>query len=162
MAGRPQGLKLDPALTAPVLQEPVQLCARDRLGIPLEIANAAPWMAERAGGDLLALAVLEAPGKIALRSWKADSPAVLDVRRQLVDALDHQAIRILEDKYRRVQIAKDARVTLTLSHILHLGLPPDSDAYVYVALVGEVIEILSTDFRNQQLARVTSMFGELP
>jgi len=162
MAGRSQGLRLDPTSVQPVLQEPVQLCRRDRLGIPLEIANAVPWLAKRASAEVFALAVLEEVGKITLRSWEVYGPAVLTEHQRLIDSSDFESLRLLDDKYRRVQIPKDARITLTLSHILHLGLPTDLDTYVYVALVGESIQVFSAGFRDRQLSRAPAMFPELP
>ncbi len=162
MAGRPQGLKLDPGSAHAAHQEPIQLCGRDRLGLPLEIANSVPWLAMRATTEVFALAVLVEPGLMTLLSWQEHGTAVVKERQRLIESGDSESLRLLDDRYRRVQIPKDARITLTLSHILHLGLPTDLNAHVYAALVGETVQILSTEYRDQQLSRARALFAHLP
>jgi len=162
MAGRPQGLKLDPNSAHAAHQEPIQLCGRDRLGLPLEIVNSVPWLAMRATTEVFALAILGEAGLMTLFSWQEHGAAVVKERQRLIDSEDFDSLRLLDDRYRRVQIPKDARITLTLSHILHLGLPTDLDAHLYVALVGEAIQILSSEYRDQQLSRARALFPSLP
>jgi len=166
MAGRrPQGLSLDPNSADSARQEPVQLRERGRLGLPLDLVNALAWLAKRNKAEVFALAVLDECGRITLRCWEKDGPSVLDERNRLLEAGDHESVRLLEDRYNRIQVPKDARITLTVSHLLHLGLPTELEAdtqYLYVALVGESIQIFSEDFRDRQLARASTLFQDLP
>jgi len=158
-----QGLPLDPSSSAlhPVLQEPVQLRARGRLGLPLEIVKRVSWLADQTAETNFALAILDEPGHIELRSWKSEALPILAEQKRLIEAEEYGSLRLLEDRYRRIQVAKDGRVTLTLTHILHLGLPADDDAYVFVSLVGNFVEIASLSHRNQQLRGASATFPNL-
>jgi hypothetical protein len=164
MTRRPQGLPLDPAASdmVPVLQEPVQLRDRGRLGLPLEIVKRIGWLTDLTSDSNFALAILNEPGYIELRSWESEAQPILTERKRLIQTQEHATLRLLEDRYRRIQVAKDGRVTLTLSHILHLGLPVDDDAYVFVSLVGKAIEIMSPTYRDHQIKRGSVAFPDLP
>jgi hypothetical protein len=164
MSRRPQGLRLEPSASGeqPVAQEPVQLHARGRLGLPLEITKGVTWLTNPQATDVYALAVLDEPGKITLRSWESEGSSVLAERNRLIKTEEYETLRMLEDRYRRVQVAKDGRVTLTLTHVLHLGLPENEDAYVYVARVGEAIEIMTCAYRDSQIRRAALAFPNLP
>jgi hypothetical protein len=164
MTRRLQGLPLDPSgsTVQPVLQEPVQLRARGRLGLPLEIVKRVSWLAGQTAEVNFALAILNEPGQIALRSWESEAQPILAERKRLIQAEEYETLRMLEDRYRRIQVAKDGRVTLTLTHILHLGLPVHDDAYVFVSLVGKGIEIMSPAYRDHQIKRASAAFPDLP
>lgn len=157
MPKRSQGLRLDPSVAAPVIQEPVALGKRDRLGIPYDVANGLAWLK----GPYV-LGVLDEPGRILLFDWATQSPSVLSHRAQLIQSSEWELLKLLEDRYRRIQIAEDYRITMTLAYILHLKLPPDANSYVHVSRIEDSIEIVSTEYRDKQLAKSCSAFPDLP
>lgn len=162
MARHAQGLRLDPSTSdQPVVQEPVQVGDRGRLGIPVEVSKGLSWLSV-ASAETFALGVLDDPGRIVLHAWEPGGEAVVAERTRMIGAGDYQGLRMLEDRYRRISIAKDGRLTLTLSHQLHLGSPLEEGAYVFVVRVGDVVEILSLSYRDKQIARAADAFPNLP
>jgi hypothetical protein len=157
MPKTPKGLRLEPSKPAPVAQEAVQLGLRDRLGLPADVARGVSWIEAP-----YALGVLDEPGKITLLDWDAESPAVLSARQRLSEERDWATLRLLEDRYRRIELAKDYRITLTVSHMLHLGLAVRASAYVYVCRIGDSIEVMSPRYRDTQLAGGLTAFPDLP
>ena len=150
-AGRPRGLDLDPAMAAPVGQEVVTIDDRGRIRIPGWLVADLDWFNFTQGAERYVLGVFEEPERIELRSWAQGSPAVLDFRAKLLQAGNYPAIRLLEDRYRRIEIPKDLRPTLGDGARAHLRLGPDQNSYVYFFRTGDTIEIASTTYRDRVL-----------
>lgn len=46
--------------------------------------------------------------------------------------------------------------------MMHLGLPLTPQAPVYIARVGDVLELMAPTYRDQELVRAATLFPNLP
>jgi hypothetical protein len=163
MSLRPQGLQLDAGDDRkPIVQEPVALRGRDRLGIPMEVMRSVSWLNRREPKvESLALGIFDRPGRFVLRDWGVHGQSVLDERRTLVDRGDLSSLRLLEEVFKRLLISGDGRITLTLTQLLHLGIKPGDTAHLFVTAVADDIEIATVDFRNGILQGAAVQFSAL-
>lgn len=148
---------------AGVDQETVELDDRGRLAIPSGLAKWLPWLSPAGSGGSVALAILRDPGKVELRSWATHEAAVLVRRDELIRSGNLRDLRLLEDVCRRLPIPQELRLTLDRSMIVHLGLqlPLPQETILFIARVGEALEIFSPAHRDRELARARSVFFEL-
>jgi hypothetical protein len=157
-AGRPQGSDLDPEILLPVAQEVVTIDARGRVRIPAWVVTGVGWLDSYSDGKRYALGIFDEPGRIELRSWDENAASVVAQRRELGKAKNYRAVRLLEDRYRKVEIPKDLRPSLGDSSVAHLGLPPDRESHVYIFRTEDIVEIVAPTYRDKVLADARQMF----
>lgn len=153
--GRHPSLPLDAQILTSVPQQVVEVRNRDRLTLPRHVVTDLPWL-ESSGNPLEALGILDTPGRICLASWDKAAP-ILDRRKALIeraraDMEAAEALRVLEDRYRRIGIQADFRIVLTVDLLLHLEPMSAEVKHVYVARTADVVQILSPAYRNARLA----------
>lgn len=159
------GFGLDPDLPGPVEQAVADIDRRGRLRIPSRLAAGMDWLGA-AAASVDALAVLDEPGRIILLSWKERSAELLAKRRALieeapeVDAL--QALRLLENRYKRINIPKELRPTLGPETLIHLDLPIGVESHVYVTRVLDALEVMSPAYRNEHFLTTSEVLAGLP
>jgi len=159
-----RGRQADTRLDAqyPLGQEVIAVDPRGRIRIPTGLTGGIGWLDSRGTAGCLALCVMDAPGTISLLSWEGESPAVVARRRQLETEGDHESVRLLDDRYRRLLIPKDLRLTLSLSHLVHLGLPPNATSAIYVFRMSQGLELVAPSKRDEQLLAAQADFLDLP
>jgi len=118
--GRPPQRKLDPDRPQLTVQRVVRLAQRGRISIPREVADGLSWLHRRQA--VRSLGVFNEPGCLVLHAWESESPSVLARQAQLSDEVNLEGLRLLQDRYRLINIAADLRITLTLDDVTHLGL----------------------------------------
>ena len=156
MRGRRPGLPLDPDTPGPVDHVLADVQTRGRFQFPGHLATGINWL-RTAKGAIQALAVLEDPGYITFRPWSPHGEAVVQLRKTLIEAYAGgetdvlPALRILEDQNKRVSITREFRITLTPEMLAHLNLSPAKPGVVYVWRMGDQLELLSTQFRNEMI-----------
>lgn len=164
MARNSQGLRLDPdeASASLVVREPVQVGQRARLGLPAEVVRHVSWMTEsRAGDQVYALGIFDEPGRLLLKNWDTESGPILQRQKTLIEQGSWVELAQLEDLFRRLQVSKDGRMTLTTTHLLHLGISAESAPWVFVTTNGNWIEIASVTYRNTKLESARAAFSDL-
>lgn len=160
--GRPPARRLDPdSREQPVAQEVVPLGARGRIVIPAQVAAGIAWLEHRPGGECHALAVFDEPGSIVLHPWDDVAERVIAKRQKLLEDSDFEALRLLEDRFHRIPISADLRITLTLTDVVHLGLSYKSVSYVYIYREDDQIGIMSPAHRDKLLSEAFSTFSDL-
>jgi hypothetical protein len=164
---RASELPLDPSGPSPLSQHVVAVEERNRIRLPASLVSSVTWLA-KPGDDATALMVLEVPGRICLRSWEQFGEGVLARRRQLIqeveegDTAAEEELLLLEDRYHRVQLPKERRLTLTARGVLHLGLAEGARSSVYVARVFDRIVIMSPAYRDDRLRTGSVALSDLP
>lgn len=159
---------LDPDHPAPLAQQVVEIDQRGRLRIPASFVEATSWLsAKGALGE--ALMVLDEPGRIVLLPWETEGARVVKRRLELIELAEHddgaaEDLRLLEDRYKRLQIPKkDLRLTLTDEIMAHLGImPTKAKAIAYVLRTRDRIEIWSAKYRDDRLPSHESALHNLP
>ncbi len=164
--GRPPGIALDTELPGPVAQQVVEIDRRGRLRLPNALVRSIPWLGSDAK-SVDALVVLDEPGRLGFLSWEQQAPAVLDRRRELIEQTHHddsvaEALRLLEDRYKRVAIPQDLRPTLTAEILLHLELSVGAPARVYLVRLFDRLDVLSPQYRNERLVVGSDALAGLP
>jgi hypothetical protein len=160
--GRPPVRRLDPeSREQPVAQDVVPLGARGRIVIPAQVAAGIAWLEHRPGDECHALAIFDEPGSIILHPWDDVAGKVLAKRQRLIENSDFEALRLLQDRFHRIPISADLRITLTLADVTHLGLHYQSASYVYVFREDNQIGIMSPSHRDKLLAEASATFSDL-
>jgi hypothetical protein len=159
------GLPLDSESPGPFALEMVEFGEdRLRLTVPANVASAVGWLV---GEATEALMVFDEVGRIDVHAWEAVGGLVIARRRELLDdaragykaALD--GLLVLEDRYHRVRIGKDRRLTVGMQGVFHLGLEGIKDAPIYVAGIVDRITIMSREYRDQRLRKARSALSDL-
>lgn len=166
--GRPAGLQLDPDRPGPIAQAVVQGSGRGRFRLPADVVRGATWLGSTEA-MVESLVVFEDPGYLVLLPWSPDGDRVIARRRELIASINEkseseeiEALRVLEDRYKRVKIGKDLRVTLSPEMLQHLRLQRETAAQVYVVRVQDRIELISPDTRDRRLASGHPALDDLP
>jgi|ERR1700730_14314748 len=164
MVGRPSGELLDPDFPGPFGQEIVEIDARARVLLSPRLLNDVAWLAKGEAG--IGLAVLERPGLVRILSFEQHGLNVLERRRRLIDRVNidpaaAEALAVLEDRYHRMRIPADRRISLSSLLIAHLGVEPGA-AIVYVERSLQEIQLLSTATRERRLIAAQILLAELP
>lgn len=165
-AGRPPGLSLDPETPGPVHHGTVEIDNRGRARLPARIVHHAAWLRTAPDGAD-ALAILFHPGCASLLSWTECAAPILQRRRDLIarassDAGALEALRVLEDRYKRIKIPADLRPTLTREIRLHLEITLEQNSTIFLACVAERLELTSPSYRNRLLLRDWDELRDLP
>lgn len=163
--GRPPEPILDDQNIGPITQTAAQIDERGRIQIPVKIAGLVDWLAPRKACD--ALAVLEELGLIRLYPWDKFGERVIQTRSQLIeravtDPTALEPLRALEDRYKRVRIPVDLRLTLSSEMISHLGLTLSVPSLIYVWRVTQFLELISMPHRIKNLTIDLADLDDLP
>lgn len=165
-AGRPQGRSLDPDLKGPVVQGVMEIDARGRGGLPSHLLSQLTWFS-LPRKTTQALAVLSEPGFARIEPWDPGGVKVLKRRAELIgagrDDLDAlQALRKLENRYKRLEVLADNRVTLPPEMILHLDMSDVRGGKIFLFVVGDRIELMAKSNREQLFDIDDAAFDGLP
>jgi len=160
------GILLDPGIQGPVDQDVAEIDQRGRLQIPSRLISSITWLKKRETSSD-ALVILDEPGRIRLLSWENESTPILTRRKQLIENSGEsseavEALRLLEDRYKHLIIPKDSRPTLSKEITMHLGIPDDAKAQIYIVRVFEALEILSPQYRNGYRKTISEYLSNLP
>jgi hypothetical protein len=122
------------------------------------------WLAK--SGANIGLAVLERPGLLRILSFEPHGLAVLDRRRRLIEDVNidpaaAEALAALEDRYHRIRIPADRRISLSSLLTAHLGVEPGA-ALLYVERFLEEIQLLSLAMRERRLIAGHKLLAGLP
>lgn len=167
MVGRPSGEALDPELLGPFAQELVDVDDRGRVLLSPRIVAEIAWLNNLPkGGEAQALAVLDHPLRVRLLSLEQHGALVIARRRQLISIIDsdpaaEEALIALEDKYHRVRIPQDRRITLSNLLAAHLEIQP-GETSMYVERIRDELRLLSPKARFQRLGRTNQYLRDLP
>lgn len=166
-AGKIPGKPLDPNNIGPIRMDMAEIDSRGRIIIPRHIGENIEWFVS-GDSQVEALIVLNEPGMLTFYNWDAEGQKILDKRLDLIKEVDAdpnalEALRLLEDRYKRISIPKDLRPTLGLMIIQHLGLSRGTGNVVYVTSIhqGRLI-VMSPEFRNKKLLRSSDLLYDLP
>ena len=78
------------------------------------------------------------------------------------DAESLEAMRLLQDRYQRLTIPKQRRISLGEAALTHLGLSWREEHTVYVAVYPDRIDLLSSKVREKKLIRWHHLLDDLP
>lgn len=164
---RPSGYPILADPSVPVLQEPAQLDGRGRLNLLPRWTSRISWWNALRSDDLTVLMVLVEPGLLSLQDLRATEPRITARYEELraigdKEALD--AIRLMQDRYKRLTIDAEHRIHVGDAALAHLDLSLDrgTKATVYVAVFADRLDIFSADYRNQKLLIGSSHLDDLP
>jgi hypothetical protein len=166
MAGRPSGEPLDHEIPGPVAQDVVEVDQRGRVLLSPRIVAEIEWLGNRAKGEVQSLAVLDQPMVVRLLSFQEYGNAVLARRRQLISVIDDdpdalETLVLLEDRYHRIKIPHDRRLTLSSQLVAHLEVKP-GESLVYVERLRDEVRLLSPQVRSQRVLSATEQLLGLP
>jgi hypothetical protein len=113
------------------------------------------------------LMVFVEPGLLSLRDWATNNARIAERYAELAklgeeDALE--AMRLIQDRYRRLSVDKERRAHMGDAGLAHLGFPLDRGKKftVYVALFEDRIDVLSANYRDSKLVTASSWIEDLP
>jgi hypothetical protein len=132
---------------------------RSRIVLPARLLEGLDWFSDADVVD--SLAILTEPGVIRLASGVRYADAIQARRDELALAQRNDDLRLLEDRYRPLQIPK-RRPTLGESFMTHLGLTFGEPTKVYVWRVADYLEILSVGARDRKVLEAPKRFPDLP
>jgi hypothetical protein len=117
--------------------------------------------------DIEALMIFVQPGLISIADWKENGSRILQRIADLSgspDADDLEALRLIDDRYRRLTVPAKDRPSLGDAALAHLGLPVErgEKSVVYVCVFPERIDIMSREFRNLKLVEGHPLIDDLP
>jgi hypothetical protein len=152
---RPSGNPVIPDAEALVTQELAEIDERGRLHLLPRWARRTNWLPLPPAGNLDALVVLAEPGRLSFLSWEPDGPRIVQRYRDLSmteDGADFEALRMLQDRYRKLSISTDRRPSLGDAALQHLGLPTTRGlrSNVYVVVMPSRIDVLGPTYRNMR------------
>lgn len=130
------------------------LSAGNRLCLPADLLRAVGWLQGEKVEEIYA--ELVEPGRIRLKRLVDGWPAI-EKRRSILadeakdDELARETLSALNDKYRKIAFYRDGRIRLVEAMAVFLGFEPPDRPYLGIRLMGEHIEILSLEKRNQLL-----------
>jgi hypothetical protein len=150
---RPSGLPLVPDSDALVTQEIAEIDGKGRFHLLPRWTKRTNWPPFPAAGNFEALMVLTEPGRLSLMPWEPEGSRAMERYRQLSaseDGPDLEALRILQDRYRRLVVPNERRPYLGDAALQHLGLPTrrGRPSNVYVAILPDRIDLLGPSYRD--------------
>lgn len=165
-AGRPQGRSLDPDLKSPVVQGVMEIDARGRGGFPSHLLSQLTWFSLPRKATQ-ALAVLSEPGFAMIEPWDPGGVKVLERRAEFIqagrnDPVALQVLRKLENRYKRMEILADNRVTFPPEMILHLDMPDVGGGKLFLFVAEDRIELMAKSYRERLFNIDDSAFDDLP
>jgi len=150
---RPSGLPVIPDEEAVVTQEVAVIDARGRLKLLPRWTRRVAWL--RPAADVDALMLLGHSGRISLLEWERAGKPVVDRHADLLASgeIDLEALRQIQDRYRRLPLNQERRPYLGDAALAHLGfdIGRGTRRTVYVAVYPDRIDLLSPSYRDSQL-----------
>ncbi|WP_374383135.1 hypothetical protein [Dongia sp.] len=150
---------------ARLLLEIVEIDQRGRVLFFARWGETATWLKNLEVPVDNALVVLEAPGRLSIRSWLPDGPRVLERYQELLSQEgDPELLRRILDRYQKIVIRSDRRPYLGDIALTHLGLPirRQEPTALYAAIFPDRIDLLSVAYRNQELLVGDAQLDDLP
>jgi hypothetical protein len=117
--------------------------------------------------DFAVLMVLVEPGLLSIRDLRTEGPRIASRYAELVEAGDDaavEAIRLMQDRYKRLPIDNRHRVHVGDAALAHLGfsLGRGNKSTVYVAVFRDRLNIFSPEYRNRKLMIGSPHLDDLP
>ncbi len=164
--GRPRGWELDPKNRNPAAQQIVEFDERDRIRLPAQFLECIPWL-QGIEGSRDALLILNGLNEGAIVDWVENSQAILETRVALLENFNEvetaaDDLRLLEDRYFRVKVSKDLRVTFPDEAIFHFGLHTESRRILYTFADSHGIRFLAKIRRVELGKEFQKVFPDLP
>jgi hypothetical protein len=153
--------------TGPFDQAIASIGARGRVSLPSQIVEELEWISP--GETVDALGILEQPGTVRLVDFRQYGRVVIERRITLIadavvnaDAL--HSLTILEDRYHRVPITTDRRITLNKLLLSHLDviIEETGETAIYVERKQQELFLLSKFARTQRLKLSRAALPNLP
>ena len=167
-AQRNTNFSLDSDHPGPIRQELGEIDKRGRLHLPTQLIQSISWL-KGASHSVDALAILEEPGRIKISDWNTASLPVLERRKELINDLNRrqdddviEALRLIEDRYKKIRIPSDLRPTINNYLMLHLELSPENESKIYIVSVSDNLIVMSSDYRNAKLLNFSTFLPDLP
>jgi hypothetical protein len=166
MVGRPSGDPLDLEIPGPVAQDVVEVDQRGRVLLSPRIVADIGWLSKLEKGEVQSLAVLDRPMTVRLLSFEVYGNVVLARRRELIRVIDQdpdalETLVLLEDRYHRIKIPHDRRLTLSSVLAAHLEVKP-GESIVYVERLRDEVRLLSPRIRSQRVLSTIEQLAGLP
>jgi len=163
---RPSGYPLIDDESAPVKEEVAVIDERGRLYMQRRWTQRIAWWPTDSTELFSVLMVFVEPGLLSLRDWAADSARIAERYAELAKVAEEdalEAMRLIQDRYRRLPVDKGRRAHMGDAGRAHLGFPLDRGKNtVYVAVFSERIDVFSADYRDSKLAIGSSWIEDLP
>jgi hypothetical protein len=164
---RPSGYPIVSDSSAIVDEEVAQIDGRGRLYLAPGWTQRIPWWVNSSAGDFSVLMVFVEPGLVSMRDLTTDGPRIAARYSELVDLSNEdamEALRLIQDRYRRLPIDKERRAHIGDAGLAHLGLSIErgEKSTVYVAIFPSRLDILSPTYRNMKMASGSPWLDDLP
>lgn len=133
-----------------------QLLSDQKVTVPADICEAVGWPSGRKG-SLSLIADLDEPGHLILLLAEVARPLIRALADQLeaddtAESVDAQ--QVVSDRYQPLNIdAKGHRVRLTEHVLIHLGVAPGANPWLFITARGDRVEVMTTEYRNKRLAK---------
>jgi hypothetical protein len=139
---------------------------RGRLNILPRWRNRVAWLSA-AEEDVEALMVFVEPGLVSIREWEVDGPRIQQRFTELAVSTDPDALhalRLILDRYQRLNIPATDRPSLGDAALAHLGLQVERGhkSLVYVTIFDDRIDIMSPAYRDAKLLDGHPLIEDLP
>jgi hypothetical protein len=162
---RPSGLSVFAEDEAPVIVAVTTVEKRGRLSIAPRWRKRIPWLT--GSGPIEALMTFNEPGLITISDWKKDGPRIQQRFEELsksddADALE--ALRLIQDRFQRLNIPSKERPSLGDAALAHLGLNTERNRKftIYICVYPDRVELLSHEYRNSKLLEGHPLIDDLP
>lgn len=164
---RPSGLPIVPDAEALITQELSEIDSRGRLHMLPRWTRRMSWLSAPTAEAVLALMILDEPGRLSIVGWEPFGPKIVDRYRELaaVDVgRDNEALRVLLDRYHRLSVPSDRRPSLGDAALQHLGLPTTRgvSSNVYVVVSDDQVTVLAPAYRNSRNEQGHGVLEGLP
>jgi hypothetical protein len=164
---RPSGIPVVSDPSAIVNEEVAQIDGRGRLYLAPRWTQRIPWWVTASDEDFSVLMVFVEPGLISMRDLTTNGPRIAARYLELAEATDEkamEALRLIQDRYRRLPIDKEHRAHIGDAGLAHLGLPIERGikSTVYVALFPNRLDVLSPTYRNMKMVSGSPWLDDLP
>ena len=163
---RPSGYPMVEDESAPVREEVAVIDGRGRLYMQRRWTQRISWWPSNPTELFSVLMIFAEPGLLSLRDWVANSAGIAERYAELAE-LDEEdareAMRLIQDRYRRLPVDKGRRAHIGDAGLAHLGFPLDrAKNTVYVALFADRIDVFSANYRDSKLVESSSWIEDLP
>jgi hypothetical protein len=150
-----------------VKQEVAEIDERGRLYMQRRWTQRIDWWPVNPSEPFSVLMVFLESGLLSLRDWATNYARIAERYAELAkldetDALE--AMRLIQDRYRRLSVDRERRAHMGDAGLAHLGFPLDRSQKftVYVAIFESRIDVLSADYRDSKLLAASSWLDDLP
>jgi hypothetical protein len=164
---RPSGIPVVDDAAATVTVTVAEIEKRGRLNILPRWRRRVAWIDASGASDIQALMIFSEPGLICIRSWEPTGPAIEQRFAELSESPDSEALealRLIQHRYQRLIIPARERPSLGDAALAHLGLPihREQKSLVYVTVLEDRIEVMSSAYREAKLTEGHPLLDDLP